>query len=148
MLKNQCTIPQIRDPFGSLFSRLLETPMAAPPNTDLATSRTTPRTNVAETETSFELSFELPGIDEQDLEVQLQDKTLTVTAERKDVRDGTSDKRWHRTEHLYGVYKRAIRLPSDASDEGVEAVYKAGVLTVTIQKCAKAQPAKIPVRTA
>jgi HSP20 family protein len=147
MLKNQCNLPQIRDPFGSLFSRLLQDSIDGS-DSSRSTARTTPRTNIAENDTAYELSYELPGVTEQDINVQLQDKTLTVTAERKDARDQTKDTRWHRMEHRYGQYSRAICLPVDADGEGIEAVYEAGVLTVTVPKRAEAQPAKITVRKA
>ena len=81
MLKNQCNLPQIRDPFGSLFSRLLQDSIDSS-DSSRSTARTTPRTNIAENDTAYELSYELPGVTEQDINVQLQDKTLTVTAER------------------------------------------------------------------
>jgi HSP20 family protein len=54
----------------------------------------------------------------------------------------------HRLEHRYGQYSRAISLPATAEGAGVEAVYQAGVLTVTVPKRAEAKPAKISVRTA
>lgn len=148
MLKNECSLPQIRDPFGNLFARLLEGSSDAPDASAQATNRTTPRTNIAESDVAYELSYELPGLTEQDINVQLQDKTLTVTAERKDARDEAKGTRWHRLEHRYGQYARAIKLPSDANNDGVEAVYEAGVLTVTVPKRAEASPARITVRKA
>ena len=144
MLKKQRTLPRIRDPFGGLFSRLFEDSIDGQKGHE----RTTPRTNVAENEATYELSFELPGVTEQDINVQFQDQTLTVTAERKDVRKDAADTRWHRTEHRYGHFTRSIKLPSDSNDEGIEAVYQAGVLTVTVKKRAEAQAKKITVRTA
>ncbi|MGK0304052.1 MAG: HSP20 family protein, partial [Planctomycetota bacterium] len=80
---------------------------------------------------------------------ELHNATLTVTAERPDARDkDDKETRWHRLEHRYGQYSRAISLPTSAANVGVEAVYQAGVLTVTVPKRAEAKPAKISVRTA
>lgn len=144
---NQCSLPLVRDPFGNLFSRLLD-------DFDNSTSEasanrlTSPRTNIAENDDGYELAFELPGIAEADIDVQLQDKVLTVSAERKDVRDESDNKRWHRMEQRYGRYSRSIRLPNDAADKDIEAVYAAGILTVSVPKRADAQPAKITVRKA
>ena len=148
MLKNQCTPPQIRDPFGSLFSHLFEAPMAASNVSSQASARTTPRADVTESQAAYELCFELPGFAEQDIDVQLQDRTLTISAERKDPRADANDKRWHRSELPYGVLQRTIKLPKDTSDEGVAAVYQAGMLTVTVPKRAADRPAKIAVRKA
>jgi HSP20 family protein len=148
MLKNQCTPPQIRDPFGSLFSHLFEAPIAASNAGAQASTRTTPRADVTESQAAYELCFELPGFAEQDIDVQLQDRTLTISAEREAPRTDAKDKRWHRTELPYGVLQRTIKLPNDASDDGVAAVYKAGLLTVTVPKRAEDRPAKIAVRKA
>jgi len=146
-LKNQCSLPITRDPFGSLFSQLFDD-FNGIRSEERQDRDTAPRTNIAENDKSYELAFELPGVSEDDINVQLKDKTLTVTAERKDVRDDSDSTRWHRLEHRYGHYSRAIKLPTDAADADIEAVYEAGVLTVTVPKREEAQPAKITVRKA
>lgn len=101
--------------------------------------------NISENELACELAFELPGVDEANIQVQMHDHTLTVTAERKDDRE-TTGKRWHRVEHRYGRFARTIALPQDAANHGVEAVYKQGVLTVTVPKAPESRPTKIQVR--
>lgn len=147
MQSSQNVIPQIRDPFQSLLGHLFRDTL-----TDIQADHrreSAPRTNIAETETSYELSFEIPGVDESDIDVQLHDKVLTVTARRAAANDAGADeprKRWHRVEHGHGESRRAISLPQDAADEGVEAVCKNGVLSVKVPKQAQAQPSKIQVR--
>lgn len=150
MQKNQTHVPQTRDPFQTLFSRLFSDSLAEFYGDSQSHSNgTAPRTNIVETKNAYELSFELPGVAEEDIDVQLQDKTLTVTAERKDQRENDEDdRRWHRVEHRYGRFSRAISLPQDATADGISAVYKAGVLTVTVPKQPEARPAKITVQTA
>jgi len=149
MQKNPNHVPTPRDPFQSLLTRFFGDSLAEFYGGDSDTNRGAPRTNISETETAYELSFELPGVEEKDIEVQLHDKTLTISAERKDQRDEEDKKkRWHRVEHRYGRYSRAIALPQDAANDGVEAVYKAGVLHVSVPKQPQAQPAKIAVRSA
>ncbi len=152
MLKTKQSLPQIRDPFQSLMGHFFGDALG-----DLYAASTpsdhTPRTNISETDQAYELAFELPGFEESDLHVELHDHTLTVTAERRDDRadddDGDeSGRRWHRVEHRYGAHTRAVAMPKDAADDGVEAVYKAGVLTVTVPKQAAAKPARIEVRGA
>ncbi|MBL8751914.1 MAG: Hsp20/alpha crystallin family protein [Planctomycetes bacterium] len=140
---NQATLPQPRDPFQTLFHRLFGD--AVPEFYGAVESTGAPRTNIAEHETAYELSFELPGLDEKDIQVHMQDHTLTVTAERKDERE-TSGKRWHRVEHRYGQFARTIALPQDASGNGIEAVYQKGVLVVTVPKVPESRPTKIQVR--
>ncbi len=142
---NQATLPQLRDPFQTLFGRLFGDSVAEFYGTPEASSA--PRTNISETETAYVLAFELPGLDEKDLHVDLQDHTLTITAERKDERE-TSNARWHRVEHRYGQFARTISLPRDAANSAIEAVYKQGVLTVTVPKVPESRPTKIQVRGA
>lgn len=154
------TLPHTRDPFQNLFGRLFRDALPELYEGDEAAQATLPRTNISETATAYELAFDLPGVNEADIDVQLHEKTLTVTAERKDVRE-TNDKaeagdgngaaktrKWHRVEHRYGSYSRTISLPQDAASDGIEAVYEAGVLTVTVPKQPEAQPARIAVRRA
>ncbi|MEO6595474.1 MAG: Hsp20/alpha crystallin family protein [Planctomycetota bacterium] len=132
-----------RDPFQTLFGRLF----GDAPQGFYGVNETggAPRTNICETETHYELSFELPGLDEKDIHVHMQDHMLHVTAERKDDRE-TQGKRWHRVEHSYGQYSRTISLPQDATNKDIEAVYKQGLLTVTVPKQPEARPTKIQVR--
>jgi HSP20 family protein len=138
------TTPQTRDPFQSLFGRLFGDSLQefyGAPETSAA-----PRTNISETETGYELAFELPGLDEKDIQVHVQDHMLTITGERKEEQQAQG-KRWHRIEHRYGQFSRTISLPQDAAANGVEAVYKQGVLTVTVPKQPESRPTKIQVRS-
>ena len=146
MQKTQGNLPQTRDPFQHLFHRLFGDSLAEFYGSDRAGTQS-PLTNIAETDRAYELSFELPGIEEKDIDVQLHDKTLTITAERKEQAEN-KEKRWHRVEHRYGKYTRAIALPQDAANSGIEAVFQKGVLTVSVPKQVEARPAKIAVRSA
>ena len=139
------TLPEPRDPFQTLFGRLFGDSLAEFYGTPQSTAA--PRTNIAETETAYELSFELPGLEEKDIHVDVHDQTLKVTAERKDERE-VSGKRWHRIEHRYGQFTRTISLPHDAASGGIEAVYRQGVLSVTVPKAPESRPTKIQVRGA
>ena len=142
---NQATLPQPRDPFQNLFGRLFGDTLAEFYGNGNGESAGAPRTNISETDTAYELAFELPGLDEKDIHVDLQDQTLTVTAERKDQREAQG-KRWHRVEHRSGQFARTISLPHDAANSGIEAVYQKGVLTVTVPKAPESRPTKIQVR--
>lgn len=147
MARNQndsvAVAPRLRDPFQNLFGRLFGDVLQefyGP--TDSSAS---PRTNICETDQAYELAFELPGIDEKNIQVDVQDHMLTVTAERKEEHE-TQGKRWHRVEHRYGQFARTISLPQDASSGGVEAVFKQGVLTVTVPKRPESRPTRVQVK--
>lgn len=145
MLKTQNTpaVPVTRDPFQSLVHRLFGDML---PELGVATeSNRAPLANISETEKAYELAFELPGLAETDIQVSVQEQTLTVTAERKDDRE-QNGRKWHRVEHRYGRFVRAISLPKDASGDNIDAVYKNGVLTVTVPKAPEARPTRIQVR--
>ena len=135
--------PLTRDPFQTLFGRLFGDTLQdfyGATEANLA-----PRTNISESDQAYELSFEMPGVDEKDIQVQMQDHVLTVTAERKADTEAKA-KRWHRVEQRYGRFTRTIALPQDAAGSGIEAVYKQGVLTVLVPKAPEARPTKIQVR--
>lgn len=141
---NASLLPLLRDPFQNLFGRLFGDTM--PEFYGTAEANAAPRTNISENEHAYELAFELPGLAEQDIQVHVQDHVLTVTGERKDERE-TKGKRWHRVEHRYGQFSRTISLPQDASAKGVEAVYKQGVLTVTVPKQPESRPTKVQIKS-
>ena len=141
---NQSLTPLLRDPFQSLFGRLFGDTMPEFYGTPEANAA--PRTNIAENDHGYRLSLELPGLDEKDIQVHVQDHVLTVTGERKDDRE-SEGKRWHRVEHRYGQFSRTISLPQDASAKAVEAVYKNGVLTVTVPKQPESRPTKVQIKT-
>ncbi|MCR9247822.1 MAG: Hsp20/alpha crystallin family protein [bacterium] len=137
-----------RDPFQSLFDSLFGDATTWPPTSN----NHAPRVNVSETDAGYELAFELPGLAESDIQVDLHEHTLTVSAERKDTResqdqDTDASRKWHRVEHQYGRYVRALSLPRDAGEEA-DAVYENGVLTVTVKKAPEAQTRRIEVRKA
>jgi HSP20 family protein len=144
-MQNPSTLPQTRDPFQTLFQRFFGD--SVPEFYGTSETNNAPRTNISENDASYELSFELPGLEENDIHVNMHEHTLTITAERKDQRE-EAGKRWHRIEHRYGQFARTISLPQDASSSGIEAVYKQGVLTVTVPKAPESRPTKIQVRGA
>ena len=144
MQKPNSTLPQLRDPFQSLFQHLFRD--ALPEFYGQAEDRTAPRTNIAETATAYELSVELPGFEEKDIRVHMHDNVLTVTAERRQETE-SKDKRWHRVEHRYGTYSRSISLPNDTDQKAIDAHYKNGVLTITVPKQPETQPTRINVRS-
>ena len=145
MSKNQATLTPTRptdDPFQNLFGRLFGDLREFYGTADTAPL---PRTDISETDEAYELAFELPGLEEKDIHVHLQDHVLTLTAERREDRE-KQGKRWHRIEHRYGQFSRTIALPRDAAADGVQAVYQQGVLTVTVPKVPESRPTKIEVR--
>lgn len=109
----------------------------------------TPRIDVAETDTALEVTAELPGIDEKDIEVVLRDDLLTIKGEKKSEHE-EKRKDYHLVERSFGSFARSIRLPFEADSEAVKANFAKGVLKISIAKPAevKEKTVKIPVRSA
>jgi len=92
-----------------------------------------PRSDAASAENAYEINVELPGVREDDIEVELQDGVLSVRGEKKS--ETTEEKAgYYFSERQYGRFQRTFRLPADASEEGIEARFDDGVLKITVPK--------------
>ena len=93
----------------------------------------TPRVDVSETDTEVKVSAELPGMDEKDIAVELQDDVLTLRGEKKSAQE-EKGKNWYRREQSWGSFQRAIELPAGVDAGKAKAQFKKGVLTFTAPK--------------
>jgi HSP20 family protein len=100
-----------------------------------------PRMDVKETETEYRVEAELPGLEEKDIQVTLENGVLTLAGERKEEREETDEKRgfMHR-ESFRGRFERSLALPEDADEKSVTATYKSGILTLAIPRRPVAKP--------
>lgn len=105
----------------------------------------TPRLNLSETDSAYEVSVDLPGLKPEEVNVELRNGDLWITGERKTHAE-TQDKTWHRVESYYGEFRRGIRLGGDVDAERVSAEYNDGVLQVHVPKSEKAQSKKIEIK--
>jgi HSP20 family protein len=97
-----------------------------------------PKIDVAETKDAIEVTAELPGVDEKDLDLTLADGVLTVRGEKKSAREEQDkDKNWHVVERSYGSFSRTIPLPFDPDPAKVEAKFDKGVLHIHVPKPAE-----------
>jgi HSP20 family protein len=108
-----------------------------------------PKVDVAESDKEIEITAELPGLEEKDVEVVLSDNVLTIRGEKKAERE-EKDKGYYLMERSHGAFSRSLRLPFDAEPEKVEAAFKNGVLTVKVVKPkeVQAKTRKIPIKAA
>lgn len=108
----------------------------------------TPRVDMSETEKEIKVSVELPGLDENDIDVALTRDTLTIKGEKKEELEekGTD---YYRMERSYGSFTRSIPLPVDVNTDKVEATFKKGILYVTLPKTVSAmeKTKKVPVKS-
>jgi HSP20 family protein len=96
-----------------------------------------PAVSVAETNDAFEVTAELPGVDEKDIKVSLDDNQLVISGE-KNAESAKEEKEWHVEERSYGSFYRSMSLPFEPESGAVEAHFDKGVLHLTIKKPAKA----------
>ena len=96
-----------------------------------------PAVSVAETKDAFEVTAELPGVDEKDINVSLDDNQLVISGEKK-VESTKEEKNWHVEERSYGSFYRSMLLPFEPEEGAVEAHFDKGVLHLMIKKPAKA----------
>ena len=108
-----------------------------------------PHVDVVETEDSYRITAELPGLEAGDFEVVVEDDVLTLKGEKKRSEENESEG-YRRTESVAGSFLRRLRFREPIAEEGLEASYKNGVLTVTLPKPEEARPQvrNIPVETA
>jgi HSP20 family protein len=92
-----------------------------------------PRVNVEETEKELRVTAELPGVEEKDIQLTLDDDLITIRGEKK-LEMEHEQKDFHVVERAYGVFQRAIRLPFRAEPDEVKARFENGVLTVSVPK--------------
>lgn len=103
-----------------------------------------PAINLAETDSAYEVTADLPGIAPADLDIEMRDRQLWITGHRESESE-SSGKTWHRVERASGQFQRVITLDSDVDADGIKAEYKDGVLHVTVPKAVAAKGKKIEV---
>ena len=129
------------DPFGSLFrevQKTFEDFSRRSPLAGIGSDMLAPRIDIAESKDAIDLTAELPGVDEKDVDVTLADGVLTIRGEKKAERDEKDkDKNWHVVERSYGSFSRVISLPFDPDSAKVEAKFEKGVLHIHLPKPAE-----------
>ncbi|MGH9570813.1 MAG: Hsp20/alpha crystallin family protein, partial [Candidatus Angelobacter sp.] len=125
----------LQDRFTSLFENFAETGGKE----QLAAGSFVPAVDIYEDEHSLALKLEVPGMNDEDLHVSLENSTLSVTGERKFEKE-EKEENFHRIERRYGSFSRTFRLPNTVDTEKVDASYDKGILKITLAKRAEAKP--------
>jgi HSP20 family protein len=113
-------------------------------NEALTTTNFAPAVDVYEDEHNVTLKIEIPGIDEKDVDVRIENNTLTVHGERKFEKE-EKEENYRRVERQYGSFTRSFTLPTTVDFEQVQANYDKGVLKIKLPKKAEAKPKQIKV---
>ena len=105
-----------------------------------------PRTSIAETHNQFEVTVDLPGIEPNDVEVEIRGSELWLTGERKQEKE-EKGRNYRHVEQQYGCFERVIPLPVEVDEGNIEAHYQDGVLKITVPKSEAVRAKRIPVKT-
>jgi HSP20 family protein len=129
------------DPFGSLFrevQKTFEDFSQRTPFSRFSADTLSPKIDVAESKDAIDVTAELPGVEEKDVDVTLANGMVTVRGEKRTERDEQDkDKNWHVVERSYGSFSRTIPLPFDPDPAKVEAQFDKGVLRIHLPKPAE-----------
>jgi HSP20 family protein len=106
-----------------------------------------PSMDVSETDKEIEITTELPGLEEKDIQLNMADNVLTIRGEKKNERE-EKKKDYHLVERSYGSFVRSVQLPDGVNADNIKAVMSKGVLKVTVPKPAPAQSRKIDIKPA
>lgn len=130
----------LQDRFNSLFENFAE----MNGKEQLAAGSFVPPVDVYEDEQNLVLKLEVPGVNEDELNVSLENNVLSVSGERKFEKE-EKEENFHRIERRYGSFTRTFRLPTTVDGEKVDATYDKGILKITLAKRAEAKPKQIKV---
>jgi HSP20 family protein len=111
---------------------------------DMITSTWTPSVDIYEKEHELVLSAELPGIEDSDINIEIENNTLTLKGERKFTKE-VNEENYHRIERAYGSFARSFSLPHYIEQENIAAEHENGILKITMPKKAESKPKKISV---
>ena len=126
------------------LNALLDDAFSGWPGNGVATSAWLPAVDVFEDKESLKIVAELPGLKPEDVKLTMENSTLTLRGEKKQVAEEKNE-RVHRYERSYGSFERSFSLPNTVDADKVAASFENGVLTIILPKAEKAKPREIAV---
>lgn len=134
-------LDSLQTDMNHLFDRFFGAPRAG---NGTAERRWIPAMDLAETDDSLVLRADLPGVNEDDVDVEVKDGVMTISGERKDEHEEKREG-FHRVERSFGRFSRALNLPDGVDPDKVEAKFDNGVLEVRIPKPEETQPTRVQI---
>jgi HSP20 family protein len=132
----------LQNEMNRLFNTVFDAPL--PGNAGNAMRRWMPPMDLVETDDHFVLRADLPGLGEDDVKIEFEDGTLTVSGERKAEHESKGEG-YHRVERAFGAFSRSLTLPQGVDPEAVTASFNRGVLEVSIPKPEERKPRRIEI---
>ena len=127
--------------FDDLFNELysLPTSFLSKSGVDLS-----PRIDISETDAAYKIEAELPGINQKEIDVKIDNNILTIKGKKEDIK-AEKEKNYHLRERYYGAFQRSISLPNNIEPEKIKASFENGVLNISVPKNDKRTPKKIEI---
>jgi HSP20 family protein len=135
------TLRTLQREVDSLFDRFFDRSGEG----DDASTVWSPRTDLAEQDDAFHLRLDVPGMSKDDITINLQNGTLTVSGERTSEQTEEGEE-YVRVERAFGNFHRTFRLPDAVDADNIEAVYEDGVLTITVPKTEESTRRQIEIQ--
>jgi HSP20 family protein len=139
------------DPFRDLvtlrerMNRLFEEAFTARgEEKELISGNWSPSVDIYESENALVLSAEIPGLDEKDVEIKVENNTLSISGERKFEKE-TKEENYHRIERSYGSFYRSFTLPNYIDHNKITAEHESGILKITMPKKPELKPRKVKI---
>jgi len=131
----------IQDRMNRLFEQTLSRSQA---EEGITASTWSPAVDIYETPETIIMKADLPGLSREDIEIQIRDNTLTLRGERRFAKD-VQQENYLRIERAYGAFQRSFTLPATVQQDKIRAVFRDGVLELTLPKAEEAKPKKIAI---
>jgi HSP20 family protein len=135
-------INSLQQEMNRLFSTFFDTPGSGPGN---GVRRWVPAMDLVETDDSFVLRADLPGLSEGDVNIELEENVLTVSGERKAEHEERKEG-YYRVERATGTFRRSLTLPEGVNADAIGATFDKGVLEVKIPKPEERKPRKVQIQ--
>ena len=127
--------------FDDLFNELYSLPTSFLSKSGMDLS---PRIDISETDNEYKIEAELPGINQKEIDVKIDNNILTIKGKKEDVKE-EKEKNYHLRERYYGAFQRSISLPNNIEPEKIKASFENGVLNISVPKSDKRTPKKIEI---
>ena len=132
----------VQERVNKLFDDVIRPPYRS--DEGFAVSAWAPAVDIYETDKEIVMKAELPGMQEKDIDIKVEDNNLIVSGERRMEKE-VKEESYHRIERSYGSFHRSFTLPHAVDREGIKASYKDGVLKVVLPKKEEAKPKQIKI---
>lgn len=127
------------------YSRSLDWPFRGGRDLNTTDADWAPRSDISETDAAFNITAEIPGLKREDVKIKIEDHVLSIHGEKKQEKEEKGEK-FHRIERFYGSFSRSFSLPENVNEDKIEAVFKDGLLTLTVPKIEIEKPKTIEVK--